>query len=283
MASYLVGKMVLFSIPNWSFIPLVKGIRKCREEVWKDIAKIVDDRKKVIAAGEEPHDDCITAMLNNDMSEKDMIDHAVTLICAGHDTTAYFASYICLLLAEHQDCQDKLREIIFAQLDDRTDISPDDIASMPYLHQVFHETLRLYSIIPIVTRVSTTEVTIKNATSDTPGGPLRDVTIPKDTNVLIPMFVLNRDPSVWENPSQFNPSRWEGKGDYTSAKDGFFPFGYGVRTCIVNKLAQVEAAVFMCHLLRRFKFLTVPGYKINITAGISLTTSNGVRVIAERV
>jgi cytochrome P450 len=77
---------------------------------------------------------------------------------------------------------------------------------MPF-PQVFHESLRLYAIIPNLTRVSTTEVTIKDAASDTPGGALHDVTIPKDTEILIPMYLLNRDPTVWENPSKFDPSR----------------------------------------------------------------------------
>ena len=128
--------MVIFSIPNWSFIPWVKDVQSCRVEVWKDIQKIIADRKEAIAAGEEARDDCITAMLNNNMTEKEMIDHAVTLICAGHDTTAYFASYICLVLAENPECQEKLRNIILAQLGDRADVTPDDIAQMPYLHQV---------------------------------------------------------------------------------------------------------------------------------------------------
>ena len=134
--SCIVGNLVIFSIPNFSFIPWVKQAMNCREEIWKDIKNIIEERKKVIAAGETPRDDCITAMLNNNMSEKEMIDHAVTLICAGHDTTAYFASYTCLVLAENPECQKKLRDIMFAQLGDRTDITPDDIAQMPYLHQV---------------------------------------------------------------------------------------------------------------------------------------------------
>lgn len=283
VASYAVGKMIMFSPPLFSFIPWVKQAVTCREEVWKDVHKIITDRKQAIAAGEEPAEDCITAMLNTDMSEKDMIDHTVTLICAGHDTTSFFSSYICLVLAENPECQEKLRDCILAQVGDRNDITADDIAQLAYLHQVFQESLRLYAIIPNLTRVCTTEVTIKDAASDTPGGALRDVTIPKGTNIFIPMYLLNRDPTVWEEPSKFKPSRFEGQGDYTSAKSGFFPFGYGTRTCIGNTLAQMESAVFLCHILRRYKIKTVPGFKVKIEAGISLTTSNGVRVILERL
>jgi cytochrome P450 len=128
--------MIMFSAPIFSFIPWVKQAETCRSEVWKDIQAIIVDRKKAIAAGEEPADDCITAMLNNNLSEKDMIDHTVTLICAGHDTTAFFSSYVCLLLAENPDCQEKLRALIYDQVGDRNDITADDISKMTYLHEV---------------------------------------------------------------------------------------------------------------------------------------------------
>ena len=91
---------------------------------------------------------------------------------------------------------------------------------------------------------------------------------------------LNRDPSIWENPSVFDPERFEGKTtDFTSAKNGFFPFGYGSRTCIGNTLAQIESGILISKLLMRCRFDLDPGFKIRITAGISLTTKGGINVI----
>ncbi|CAM9507096.1 unnamed protein product, partial [Ectocarpus fasciculatus] len=129
--------------------------------------------------------------------------------------------------------------------------------------------LRLFAVIPIITRVSQDDVFIKEA----------NVTIPKGANVMIPMFLMNRDPEIWDRQNEFLPERFEGKGDFTSAKDGFFPFGYGSRTCIGNTLAQMEVAVFLSHLLRRYTIEPDPKYKLKIAAGISLTTTNGVKVM----
>jgi cytochrome P450 len=271
--SYYMGCMIAFSIPNWSFIPIIKFLNNVRYQIWNDMKPLVEARRLKIAnntCSPEESDDCITAMIQNNMSDKDMQDHLVTLICAGHDTTAFFSSYLCLILAENPDCQDKLRLEVERQLNGRNEITGDDINEMKFLHQVMHETLRLFAIIPNLTRVAETDVVIKEA---------NDFFIPAGTELMIPMYLLNRDPSVWENPSKFDPSRWEGKGDYTSAKDGFFPFGYGSRTCIGNMLAQLEVSVFICQLLRQFDILPEPGFKVNIVAGISLTTSNGVKVI----
>ena len=199
------------------------------------------------------------------------------MLCAGHDTTAYFSAYLCLALAQHPEVQDKLRAVIMETLGEREEVTGDDISAMKYLHQVMQEVLRIYAIIPSLTRYSTEEVVIKaNDECD-------KIVIPKGTNIYIPMYLLNRDPTVWDNSSKFDPDRFADMGDYTNARAGYFPFGYGTRTCIGNTLAQVEVAIFICHLLRRYIIEPEPGYKVKITAGISLTTSNGVRVRMKRL
>lgn len=218
-------------------------------------------------------DDCLTAMLAENMNDTDMLDHLTTLLSAGHDTTAYFAAYMCYLLAANPDIQSRLRAELMTVLGGRfsgdCDITGDDVSEMKYMQKVMQETLRLYSIIPCVSRLSTYDVHIKEA----------NVTIPAGSNLLIPMFLINRDPELWENPSVFNPERFEGKGnEFTSANKGFFPFGYGSRTCIGNTLAQFESAAFIAQLLMKFELQPDEGFKPAIFAGISLTTSNGINV-----
>jgi cytochrome P450 len=65
------------------------------------------------------------------------------------------------------------------------------------------------------------------------------------------MFLINRDPEIWDNPTEFRPDRFEGKGnEFTSAKNGFFPFGYGSRTCIGNVLAQVNLSLYLLNMCK---------------------------------
>jgi len=271
--SYYMGFVIAFSVPNWSFIPMIKFLNNVRTEVWRDAKVLLDIRRKKLQNGEcsdLEKQDVLTAMIENDLTELDMKDQLVSLICAGHDTTAFFSSYLCLVLAENPEVQTQLRQVVETQMGERTEVTGDDLSSMKYLTQVMHETLRLFAIIPNLSRVSAADVVIKEADN---------IMIPKGTDLMIPMYLLNRDPEIWDNPSKFDPSRWDNKGDFTSAKDGFFPFGYGSRTCTGNMLAQIESAVFICHLLRKFDILPEPGFKVSIIAGISLTTSNGVKVI----
>jgi cytochrome P450 len=277
-ASCNIGWMLILSFPRLKIIPFIKSLMDMKTELGSDVMKQMEKRKKLVAAGEwKGEDDCVTAMLNSEMKITDVEDHAVSMIGAGHDTTAYFAAYFCLLLAEHPEIQDKLRKAVFEQLGDREEVTGDDIVAIKYLHQVMQEVLRMYAIIPSMTRYSTEEVVIKSSPD------CDEVIIPKNTNIYIPMYLLNRDPSIWVNPTKFDPDRFADMGDYTNARAGFFPFGYGSRTCIGNTLAQIEVAIFMSHLIRQFSFETEPGFKVKITAGISLTTSNGVRVIIKKL
>jgi cytochrome P450 len=236
--------------------------------------RVVENRRAMLARGEgQDIDDCLSAMLAESMNDTEMLDHLTTLLSAGHDTTAYFSAYMCFLLASHQEIQSRLRAELVSVLGPRygpdCDLTGDEVGELKCMQKVMQETLRLYSIIPCVSRLATYDVHIKEA----------GVTIPQGSNLLIPMFLINRDPELWENPSDFNPERFEGKGnEFTSAKNGFFPFGYGSRTCIGNTLAQYESAVFMAQILMRFRIEPDPGFKPAIFAGISLTTSNGINV-----
>ena len=271
--SYEMGRVVGLGLPTYDFIPSVKYCRNVRNIIFNFFLPFVEVRRAKIDAKEEVPDDILTALLVNNLSAEEIKDHVVTLMCAGHDTTAFFSSYLCYLLATNEASQELLRQEIYTVIGDRDVVTADDCAEMKYLQKVMQETLRLYSIIPAVTRVATEEVYIKEA----------DLTIPKGATLMIPMFLINRDPDLWENPSEFNPERFEGRGDFTSAKHGFFPFGYGSRTCIGNTLAQLETTTFLCHLLRRYRLKPQPGFKPAIMSGISLTTSNGIEVVIEKL
>jgi cytochrome P450 len=272
--SLAIGELAVLNIPIWSIFPQVSKIREGRVVMLEQIRGAVKQRKELLASGQVAPDDCLGAMLAENMPENIMLDHFITLVAAGHDTTAYFSAYFVYLLGQHPDIQDRIRDEMNAVMGDRTDVTADDVSEMKYLAKAMQECLRLYAIIPNVTRTSAEDVYIKEA----------NITIPKGANVFIPMFLINRDPDLWENPSDFNPDRFEGKGkEWTIANNGFFPFGYGNRVCIGNLFAQLESSVFMFHLLRKFRIEPDPGFRPNIMSGISLTTSNGINVVLKEL
>ena len=144
-----------------------------------------------------------------------------------------------------------------------------NIDKLSYMRKVTQEVLRVYPVIPTTTRVATKDVKIKDS----------DVVIPEGTTVAMPIIVLHRSGDLWENPEQFNPDRWADSTTFRNdPKIGYLPFGYGSRTCIGMSLALTESSIFFCHLLRKYSFSPEPGFRPRIMGGISLTTSNGVKV-----
>lgn len=267
--SHLVGKAIIYGISINGYNPMFREITEflnlLRERIFEPS---LSKRQNEIAEGKQVEDDCLTAMIESKMNLKDCFDHFVTLISAGHDTTAFFLSYMIYLLANNPEAQEKLYAAL-SPLFDKDEFIPEEILEVKYLTYVMMETLRFYAIIPALTRVAADDVHIKEA----------NITIPKDTIIFVPMLIINRDPEIWEEPAKFNPDRFENKtNEFTSAKDGFFPFGYGSRTCIGNTFAQIESAIVICHLLKNYTIHPDPSFKPVVLSGISLTTSNGINV-----
>jgi cytochrome P450 len=267
--SFYAALVMLLNLPQWKGVyPWTKSLDLIRDTMRPEIMHIVDTKRMALKNGTcSSPDDCVSQMIQDEIPEDELFDHMVTLLCAGHDTTAFFSSYMCFALAQHHDVQEKAYAEIQEVMGDRTEVTPDDIKTMVYLRKVMLETLRVYAIIPCLVRYSDEEFELKEL----------NVTIPKGTNIMIPMSVVNRDPIAWPDPTKFDPERFEGT-EKSVAKKGFFPFGYGSRVCIGNTLAQMESSVFMVHLLRKYKLTEDPTFRIKINAGISLTSSNGIRV-----
>lgn len=273
--SYMVAACMTLQLPQFPLFPWTRKLDLVRNEIGKDITTLVDSKRLEMSKldpADTSHDDCITQMIKDNVSERDMFFHFITLMCAGHDTTAFFSSYCLYVLAQYPDVQERLRKEVFRIMGDRREITADDVTLMTYMKCVMQETLRLFAIIPNLSRHCVDEYEFKDF----------NITIPAGTNVIIPMGIVNRDPEIWPNPQEFNPDRFEGT-EMTCAKKGFFPFGYGSRVCIGNSLAQLESSIFIAHLLMLYSFQPDPSYKLKICTGISLTTFEHIMIQAKKL
>lgn len=211
------------------------------------------------------------------LPDLEICQQLVTLLSAGHDTTAYFCCYACYLLAKHPDIQEKLR----------VELADDDGFDFPssLLKRVIQEVLRLYPIIPMVTRVAVRDAKIPTDDDNS------QLDVPKGTRILVPFFALNRLPHLWgQDAAEFNPDRWIETNEKTLSdgvqytKSGFMPFGYGSRTCIGYTFALVETRAILTRLLARYELRELPGFVPTIKAGVSLTVENpkGIKISLKR-
>lgn len=258
--SYEIGRMIMYNLPSWSWLPYVRRVSDFIDKTGRSFFHeiIHDERVK-------NSDNCLRAMQQANMTEEDIFFHFITIVAAGHDTTTYFLAYTLYLLAQNIQIQDKLRDEINQTVGTKIEVNVNDINSMPYLRNVMSESLRFYTVIPNISRVSTRASRIGN------------INIPADCNIFIPFWVINRDPELWSDPLTFDPDRFTSiKNLYMDSETGYFPFSYGSRGCIGVSLAHLESAIILCHIIRNFELSVVDGQIPKIRGGISLTTKDGI-------
>jgi cytochrome P450 len=187
-------------------------------------------------------------LVQTDMTDGQIRDELMTLLAAGHETTATGLAWAVERLARHPDAWERLR----AEGD-------------PYADMVVKETLRLRPVIPIVVRHLMEDFEVAGRTI--PAG-----------NQLVPcIWLVHRREDLYPDPHAFRPERWEGvkPGTYT-----WIPFGGGVRRCIGAAFAELEMRIVLQALAERSPRLVPdrPGHEPVLRRAITLTPARGARV-----
>jgi cytochrome P450 len=182
------------------------------------------------------------------MSERQVRDEVMTLLLAGHETTALALSWAFLMLDRHPEARDRLEAELASVLGpNEGPASPADVPALPYAQAVVNETLRLYP---------PAYVTGREAVRETSIGGLR---IPKRHIILISMYTTHRDPRFFPDPDTFRPERWLDGLDKRLPRGAFIPFGLGSRKCVGASFAMMEATLLLATIARRWRFELAPG------------------------
>eukprot|EP00586_Coscinodiscus_wailesii_P000678 CAMPEP_0172483982 /NCGR_PEP_ID=MMETSP1066-20121228/11230_1 /TAXON_ID=671091 /ORGANISM="Coscinodiscus wailesii, Strain CCMP2513" /LENGTH=454 /DNA_ID=CAMNT_0013248207 /DNA_START=221 /DNA_END=1585 /DNA_ORIENTATION=+ len=213
------------------------------------------------------HDDVLSAVLGANFDTYSLMSHLVTLMITGHDTTGYFEVYTAYLLAKHPDIQKRVKAEIKQVLNGRDTVTAEDLSNLKYLSCVLRESLRLYSIIPQVPRENRVDTEL--------GG----YKIPAGTKLIICVANMNKVEDVWENPHEFNPDRFNNITSEQSTKHGYFPFGYGQRSCLGSTLAITEATVAFALMLQKITFEPVDNFTPESARfAVTLMNTNGMQL-----
>ncbi|ALC42185.1 Cyp6a8, partial [Drosophila busckii] len=196
---------------------------------------------------------------------------------AGFETSSSTMTYALYELAKNQDIQDTMRaeiENVLQQHENK--YSYESIKAMSYVDQVISETLRLYTIVPHLSR---------NALNDyvVPGHP--KLVIERGTQVILPACAYHRDEDLYPNPEKFDPERFS--PEMVAARDSveWLPFGDGPRNCIGMRFGQMQTRIGLTQLIRNFKFTVCDKTEQKLTydpKSIVLSV-NGIYLRVERV
>ena len=166
-------------------------------------SKVIKERResKMAETDAEQKKDLLQILLDMkengtiDLKDNDILSHVRMFMLAGHETTSMAMTWILLLLAQHEDCQEKVREEVRKVLGDRDEISFQDVKDMTYLEDCIKETMRLYPPVIYINAESIAEMKI---------GPYR---IPKGTYIGLDVACVQRNERFWSDADLFNPDR----------------------------------------------------------------------------
>jgi cytochrome P450 len=204
------------------------------------------------------------------MSNKELIDEVMTLIVAGHETTAAALTWTWHLVSRHRDTAAQLQAEADA-VPDGTPLGLDAAESLAFTHQVIQEALRLYPPGWLFTR--------RTLEADELGG----FAIGPRTDVFISPYLLHRHPEFWSEPEEFRPERFAGADAEERHKFAYIPFSVGPRHCIGENLALFEMLGHVSMMSRRFRMTRVGNDPIELEAQINLRPrSNLMMKVEER-
>jgi cytochrome P450 len=220
-----------------------------RRELYTVVEQIIRERRGRPAQ----HDDLLEMLLEardeetgEGMTDQQVRDEVLTLLLAGHETTANALSWAFFLLAQHPHVEARLQEEYQRVLKGRSAVI-EDLPQLPYTCMVIEETLRLYPPAWGLGR--------RALGNDEIGG----YCIPKGAYVLLFPYVTHRHPAFWERPDAFEPERFTAGQVAGRPRFAYFPFGGGPRLCIGNQFALSEAQLILAMILSRYQLRLLPG------------------------
>jgi len=193
------------------------------------------------------------------MSDGELIDEILTLIVAGHETTASGLNWTWYLLSQHPEAEARLH----AELDAAAELpapSLVQVEALAYTQQVINEALRLYPPGWVLSR--------RTIEADVLGG----YPVPARTNVLLPLYLVHRHPRFWKDPEVFWPERFAPEHEAERPRFAYMPFAAGPRHCIGETLALFEMFVHLYKVARRYRLRYVADKPLELEAGINLRT-----------
>jgi len=247
-------------------LPGPRRVRASRRRLDLTIYRLVAERR-----ANPGGDDLLSLLLEardehgEPMPEAQIRDEAMTIFLAGHETTAVTLTWTWMLLARHPTVEKRLHEELDAALGTRPP-TMDDLGQLTYMDTVLREALRLYPPAWLIGRRALVDVEL--------GGYL----VPAGSVVILSPWVTHRDARFFREPLRFDPERWSGKAEGARQGFSYFPFGGGIRRCIGESFALMEAKLLLASIAQRWRLRLDPAQRIDVLPRITLRPRYGMQM-----
>ncbi|KAI3459081.1 hypothetical protein Pfo_015744 [Paulownia fortunei] len=276
-----VAPIPFWEIPIWKDIsPKLKKVNAALKLVNETLDDLIAICKKMVDEEElqfheeymNEQDPSILHFLlasGDDVSSKQLRDDLMTLLIAGHETSAAVLTWTFYLLSKEPSVMAKLQNEVDSVLGDRFP-TIEDMKKLKYTTRVINESLRLYPQPPVLIRRSLGDDV------------LGKYPIKSGEDIFVSVWNLHRCPNHWEEADKFNPERWPLDGpnpNETNQNFSYLPFGGGPRKCIGDMFASYETIVAVAMLVRRFDFqLALGAPPVKMTTGATIHTTEGLNM-----
>lgn len=189
-------------------------------------------------------------------------EEVMTMVGAGHETTAAGMAWLLSLLAQHPEIQERAREEVWRVLGDRRP-EMSDLEGLEYVGRVVQEALRMRPPIWMIERTPKEDDSILGHR------------VPAGSIVAVSPYLLQHHPAHWEDPDRFDPDRFSPEAVARRARAAHLPFGAGPRVCIGARFASLEMQLITAMILARYRLDPVPGRPIEPEVLLTLRPRGG--------
>ena len=245
--------------PNWTPFPTRLRLRRSRDRLRHIVRQIIRAKRTSASASADLLSRLIAAQdeTGRGMSDAQLLDEALTVFLAGHETTALALTYALCCLARHPSALERLESEVDEVLGD-TSACLASVARLEYCEAVLKEAMRLYPPVWAIGRSALEPLSVG------------DKLLPAGTQFMLPQWVVHRDAAWFPEPLSFVPERWLSDAAQRIPRFAYFPFGGGPRVCIGNHFAMLEATLALASIVRQVRLSLPDAFELDFVPTITL-------------
>ena len=255
----------LLGLPTWLWYPNRARKERSEKRMREAVLRLVQSRR----ANPGPRDDVLVHLLRakdpgngQPMSDTQLVDVLLTLLVAGHETTAKALAWTLYLIARSPEWERRMLEEVRSVAGDGP-VKAEHVDQLKVTSMVLKESMRVYPPVPTLTRIAKKDMDL--------GG----LTVTAGSMIFIPIYAIHRHKRLWEDPDRFEPERFGPGRESGCSRYQYFPFGTGPRICIGSSFAMVESIVMLAAFVRAARFEVPEGLNPLPVSRVTLWSDSG--------
>ncbi|HKO49346.1 MAG TPA: cytochrome P450 [Polyangiaceae bacterium] len=242
--------------------PTNRRFIRAREHLNATVRRLIT-RARERGAGNSVLQSLLEARESGELSEQQLVDEGITMLVAGHETSALAMTYTLALLGDRPDEQRAIQEELDAEFPDTL----ERLRRPSHLNRALRESFRLYPEAWAVGREALEDCQVAG------------FDVARGSQVFLYQWAAHRHPHWFSDPERFRPERWTAEFESTLPRCLYAPFGAGPRLCIGNLFAIAEVTIALATFLSRLDFQAIRPFVPRLVPALTLRPQGPVPIV----